>query len=125
MDSVLLKTLCISIALLVSGCDDLDTQKREVPINGDVSVTNLSEIKESAESATHFAVGRVITVDSEDREIVVNLDPVPELNWPADTKSFQVAEGQDLDRIQTGEVIELYFADSGAGSYIAHKLREL
>lgn len=124
MHSELLKILCISTAIFVYGCDNPDIQKREVPINGEVSVTNLNEVSESAEHATHYAVGKVITVDSEARKIVVDLEPVPELNWTADTKSFQVASETDLNSLQTGEMIELHFADIGAGNYVAHKLRE-
>lgn len=124
MKLTLVKILCISSALFVFGCDNAEEQQKSDPLKGDVSTTNMEEIGKSAEANSHYAVGRVTSVDSENRKIVVNLEPVPELNWPADSKSFRVSGKEDLNDLQTGDNVELYFIEVEPGNLVAHNLNE-
>ena len=124
MNNAFVKILCISSALLAYGCDNPENKDKEAPINGEVSTTNMKEIGGSTEQNTHYAVGKVVSVDNDNREILVDLEPIPTLQWPAETKSFHVPGKENLNNLQTGEVIELYFTEKEPGDYVAHNLRE-
>src|SRR3990167_9898081 len=103
MNSALLKILFISSVCIVNGCDNSEEQKVDVSLNDSVSHVDMNEFGESAEQDSHYAVGRIMTVDNPSREILVNLESVPKLHWSPEAKSFHVGEKENINKIQTGE----------------------
>jgi Cu(I)/Ag(I) efflux system membrane fusion protein len=61
------------------------------------------------------AVGRVQSVDHAERSIILDHDPIPELNWPSMTMGFLATENVDLDNLEEGAAIRFKFRQSENG----------
>ena len=53
--------------------------------------------------------GRVVTVDTANQQVTLEHDAVTELNWPAMTMPFKMADAKLLDGLQPGQTIMAMF----------------
>lgn len=76
----------------------------------------------SAETQKSYsAKGEVVAVDKDSSKVKLKHDPVPELNWPAMTMFFNVADKSLLDTVQVGDQVEFEFVKAnGSGPLITH-----
>lgn len=125
MKHKLLNTLIIASTISVYGCDNpQNEQQKEKLINGEVSTTDMNEVGDPTQHLTHRATGTVTLVDKENSHMVVELEPIPELNRPAESKPFQVEDVDELADIQRGDKVDLSFIEEQPGYYIALDLTE-
>lgn len=124
MKLTFVKILVITSAVTLFGCDQPEDQKENNPINGEVSNTNMNEFGRSAQKSAHKAVGTVIMINKEKSQVMVDLEPVPELNWTAESIPFQVEDEEELDDIQQGDRVTLSFVEAEPGRYVAQELTE-
>ena len=63
-----------------------------------------------AEAQKSYAVrGEVVAVDKAVGKVKLKHEPVPELNWPAMTMFFAVADKSQLDAVEIGNRVEFQF----------------
>lgn len=133
MNSTLLKVIAFSSVFAVSACDNKpEEQERQEPPQPEASTSIMNEsaqaperiMNEEAQGPEHNAQGTVSAVDRENNQVVVALDPVPELNWPADTKSFRVEDRESLDKLEQGDRVEFSFKEIAGGQYMAQDMSE-
>ena len=63
--------------------------------------------------------GRVVSVDAANQQVTLEHDAVTELNWPAMTMPFKVADANLLQGLQPGQTIMAMFtANEGAAPTI-------
>lgn len=123
MNSTFFKVAILSTVVAVSGCgksDDQDKRENAPP----QPAASASLMNETTRTSEHNAQGTVSAIDKENNQVVVALDPVPELNWPADTKAFKVEDQDTLDKLQQGDRVEFSFKEIGGGQYLAQDMSE-
>jgi len=68
---------------------------------------------QSADAATHTAVGTVKKVDAKAGTVTLDHEPVKTLKWPAMTMGFKVSEKSLLDKLPEGRKVEIEFKQVG------------
>lgn len=69
-----------------------------------------------AETQKTYAVkGEVITIDKAASKVKLKHDAVTELDWPAMTMFFSVADSSQLDAISIGNQVEFKFMETSGG----------
>ncbi len=63
----------------------------------------------------YTAKGEVISIDKAAGNVELKHEAVTELNWPAMTMFFSVADSSQLDVISIGDPVEFKFVNTGGG----------
>ena len=82
------------------------------------SMADMPEMKKADDSATLYSASGVIKAWRDDAVVIAH-SPVTELNWPAMTMPFKVADAKLLQGLQPGQTIMAMFtANEGAAPTI-------
>ncbi len=69
------------------------------------------------EAQKSYAVkGEVVTVDNVAGKVKLKHEPVPELDWPAMTMFFEVADKSQLDVLKAGDQVKFEFVRKEGGA---------
>ena len=72
----------------------------------------------SGSDTVFVAIGRVQSVDAAARRVVLDHDPVPELNWPSMTMGFSAAQNVPIENLEEGAAIRFEFRQTDDGYQI-------
>ena len=72
-------------------------------------------MSETADLDLAVAVGRVAALDAEARQVTLEHGPVPELDWPAMTMAFALADDVPLDAVAEGAEVRFAFRRTSSG----------
>ncbi|UPQ90260.1 efflux RND transporter periplasmic adaptor subunit [Vibrio sinaloensis] len=64
-----------------------------------------------------WAKGEITDVMADHRMLTINHQPVPEWDWPGMTMNFTLAEGVDMEQLQSGQAIEFAMQKTESGQY--------
>lgn len=79
--------------------------------------------KTANNQTSYSAKGEVVAVDKVSSKVKLKHDPVPELNWPAMTMFFNVADKSLLDTVKAGDQVEFEFVKVNGGSPLITKIK--
>ncbi|MFZ3087552.1 MAG: copper-binding protein [Methylotenera sp.] len=72
---------------------------------------------------SYSAKGEVVAEDKDSSKVKLKHDPVPELNWPAMTMFFNVADKSLLDAVKIGDQVEFEFVKVDGGGPLITKIK--
>ncbi len=67
---------------------------------------------------SYIVKGNVVAVDKAGGKVKLKHEAVPELEWPAMTMFFAVADKSQLDTVKAGDRVEFEFVEAGDGPLI-------
>jgi len=70
------------------------------------------------EQKSYLVKGEVIAIDKDASKVKLKHEAVPELNWPAMTMFFPVADKSQLDTLKVGDQVNFEFAKTTSGPVI-------
>lgn len=81
----------------------------------DTGGMNMEDISMPAAGDTFSTIGRVQSINQADRQVMLDHDPVPALNWPSMTMGFSAAENVPLNDLPVGATIRFEFRQTDNG----------
>lgn len=79
-----------------------------------------------AESQKSYTVkGELIAVDKTSGKVKLKHEAVPELDWPAMTMFFPVADKSQLDALKTGDRVKFEFVQTNGGSPLITQIKSI
>lgn len=79
-----------------------------------------------AEVQKSYAVkGEVIVVDKDAGKVKLKHEAIPELDWPAMTMFFSVADKSQLDALQVGDQVEFQLVKSSEGVPLITQIKSI
>ena len=78
------------------------------------------------EAQKSYAVkGEVVTVDKAAGRVKLKHEAVPELDWPAMTMFFPVADKSQLDAVKAGDQVEFQFVKANGGAPLITQIKSV
>jgi|SRR5665647_2244522 len=79
-----------------------------------------------AEAQKSYAVkGEVVAVDKAAGKVKLKHEAIPELEWPAMTMFFPVADKSQLDAVKTGDQVEFQFVKANGGAPLITQIKSV
>lgn len=79
-----------------------------------------------AEAQKSYAVkGEVVAVDKATGKVQLKHEAIPELEWPAMTMFFPVADKSQLDAVKTGDQVEFQFVKANGGAPLITQIKSV
>lgn len=66
-------------------------------------------------------IGHIIELDAGDASITLDHEPIPELNWPAMTMAFDLADSVDTDALAPEQAVRFHFREAPEG-YLVERI---
>lgn len=111
-------TLLIAVGLLAACSSPTDEQARQAKV-----ATPTAAAAPAGQPATSASTtGLVTAVDADAKTITIAHKPVPELQWPAMTMTFQ-APDVDLSVIKPGDQVSFEFTSTGMNGTVTSLTR--
>jgi len=74
---------------------------------------------------SYIVKGEVVVVDKAAGKVKLKHEAVPELDWPAMTMFFPVADKSQLDAVKTGDQVEFQFVKANGGAPLITQIKSL
>lgn len=74
---------------------------------------------------SYSAKGEIVAVEKDSSKVKLKHNPVPELNWPAMSMFFNVADKSLLDTVKTGDQVEFEFVKVDGGGPLITKIKSV
>jgi len=79
-----------------------------------------------AEAQKSYAVkGEVVAVDKPAGKVKLKHEAIPELDWPAMTMFFPVADKSQLDAVEVGNQVEFQFVKANGGAPLITQIKSM
>lgn len=88
------------------------------------TMKNMPMAKQTISNA-YKATGIVKKIDTANGTITLAHQAIPDLNWPAMTMGFGVADKKLLDKIKPGEAVQFSLKEISKGKYAIIELKEI
>lgn len=80
----------------------------------DMKDTDMDKAPAAKKAASHNGVGTVRKVDTGKGMVTIAHGPVPSMNWPAMTMTFDVKDKTILENIRPGAAVQFEFVQQGS-----------
>ena len=74
---------------------------------------------------SYIVKGEVVVVDKAAGKVKLKHEAVPELDWPAMTMFFPVADKSQLDAVKTGDQVEFQFVKANGGAPLITQIKSV
>jgi Cu(I)/Ag(I) efflux system protein CusF len=74
---------------------------------------------------SYTAQGKVVAVDKAAGKVKLKHEAIPELEWPAMTMVFAVADKSQLDAVKAGDQVEFQFVKANGGAPLITQIKPM